>query len=828
MSEIVRWAIWLENQPDIICVFYKCNLIINFDVLKKEKIKMGTFEDLAYAGEILNNIYNNLTNKYKITKNFDYDSLEYFSCSIFNSLFGYDLVNLNEVEKMNSSFIDLIDISNKVGVQVTKEEPNTKKLTKSANAFDEYDVDKVIVFFFSTSSAKKIKSTKGEEVWTIQTIEAYLKKNPKKCKTFIESLEIWNDSNGILPSDLVSKINDNTQIQINEMFKKKKIDKSLLVQEKSDQKNSLYFCGPTFSKVAFDLHRGLFLNSFFGKFLSSIDNDDEYSFKNLINVNGYWNINFEDLDKRKNNLINLYHDSKDNKNKKDVFQYSNRASYTVFNEIISSNKAAYSNVLSIVRSAGQGKTVFCCQLANFLIDAGVPCLFIAHLINSGNIYEEFKKQIERIGLNNNYGKNLKIICKYLKVFNKTIIIIVDALNEYADITDAIKCISDIIKDCKSVGVEARIIISSRNKKYEEFEDNLKSISNGIFCLNPKYLDNQIIKEKYFEKYAIRVKRNFFLESLFNQSRLFIKIFCDTYKNKTIDLKKYDIITLFSEYFDERAKMDMRDNVFSDKEEFFDTIKLVTDWMISNGVFDRVPIREFNVTQRRNIKKLADGDIFNIVNNKKVDYISFVFEEYRDYFLLYFFKDKEALQISDYLAGHEASLDGLIRNIVIYRRNNEKYNKEDDLKFKWYFDGSINVFLNLPLQELDEIDKNAIVDKINETVYTDEFGLNSINKMIWFFINPENQNTIFNISFIKKLNKNGIDNFMQYLSNDYLIDRLLHSIYDHFIPNKPYMIALCEFLYNNKIILSYDNRDLPNVLTLEIGFLFSSIRLIFDI
>ena len=670
MSEIVRWAIWLENQPDIICVFYKCNLIINFDVLKKEKIKMGTFEDLAYAGEILNNIYNNLTNKYKITKNFDYDSLEYFSCSIFNSLFGYDLVNLNEVEKMNSSFIDLIDISNKVGVQVTKEEPNTKKLTKSANAFDEYDVDKVIVFFFSTSSAKKIKSTKGEEVWTIQTIEAYLKKNPKKCKTFIESLEIWNDSNGILPSDLVSKINDNTQIQINEMFKKKKIDKSLLVQEKSDQKNSLYFCGPTFSKVAFDLHRGLFLNSFFGKFLSSIDNDDEYSFKNLINVNGYWNINFEDLDKRKNNLINLYHDSKDNKNKKDVFQYSNRASYTVFNEIISSNKAAYSNVLSIVRSAGQGKTVFCCQLANFLIDAGVPCLFIAHLINSGNIYEEFKKQIERIGLNNNYGKNLKIICKYLKVFNKTIIIIVDALNEYADITDAIKCISDIIKDCKSVGVEARIIISSRNKKYEEFEDNLKSISNGIFCLNPKYLDNQIIKEKYFEKYAIRVKRNFFLESLFNQSRLFIKIFCDTYKNKTIDLKKYDIITLFSEYFDERAKMDMRDNVFSDKEEFFDTIKLVTDWMISNGVFDRVPIREFNVTQRRNIKKLADGDIFNIVNNKKVDYISFVFEEYRDYFLLYFFKDKEALQISDYLAGHEASLDGLIRNIVIYRRNNE--------------------------------------------------------------------------------------------------------------------------------------------------------------
>lgn len=733
---------------------------------------MSTFGTIHEVGNLLMSIYSSLSTKQKITKQFDYYSLEYFSRAIFNALFDYELVNLNEI-KENSPFIDLIDENNGVGIQVTAEKPNTKKLNRSTDAFDRYQITRLIIFFFSDSKANKIKSTKGEEIWTLTTIYDFVKKNPNVVPKLIEELKIWDNVSNLVPSDLEKIVAKNTNEIINEMKRLKKFDPKVFVPDYDDEKNSVMFSGNTYGRFVFESYRNLFYESSLGRFLC--EHDENGSFNYYRNRNDYFETNVMELDEKKNAIFRAYYESEENKKKKDYFQMSNRSIHSIFNQILSANHAVNSSLMAIIRSAGQGKTVFCCNLVLNLLSNGITCFFITPVLtSSSNPYDEFKKQVERIGIGSNYLLNLKVLIKCMKCFNKPLLIVIDALNEYSNTKIAINSIGDIVNDIKRFGLEPKIVISSRNKKYEEFEPILRIYFKNIFCLNPSFVDNSGIKDAYFKKYGIALKTNNFLENLFKQSRLFIKLFCDIYGSKQIDFNEYNLLNLFDDYFTKRAEIDCRDNLFVDKEEFYETLYLVAKTMIDENDFNNIPLGKFKKADRMNIRKLADNDIFNISNIEGVNFVKFVFDEYRDYFLLHFFEKQSANDITNFFGSYGSGLDGLRRNIVLYRRKN-KFDKTADLKCDWYFDGSIDVIINLPVEALDDIDKNVILLGIDNYKIKKNPYPYVLNKMIYLFVSCLNYGTLLSPSQLNSLNTNGMENLYHVLSNEYFVQSLFDEM-----------------------------------------------------
>ena len=299
---------------------------------------MDAFNNIDEAGKLLTDIYNTIEAKRQITHCIDYSSLEYFSCSIFNAMFNYNLVNLNE-ENENSPYIDLIDEANRIGVQVTAENPTTKKLEKSVQAFDSYKIDRLIVFFFSTSKANRIKSTRGEEIWTLPKIHEYLKKKPDINARIIKELKIWSGGSNILPSEIIPNINKNTTELISEMEKLKKYDPSLLVNDCEDENKSMLFLGTDYCRFVFNSYKNMFFDSQLGKFLCDHDDDEEKPFNFYKYSDGFFQTTSNLLEERKKAIFRKYYESDENKKKKDYFQLSNNYTYSIFNEIISSSQS---------------------------------------------------------------------------------------------------------------------------------------------------------------------------------------------------------------------------------------------------------------------------------------------------------------------------------------------------------------------------------------------------------------------------------------------------------------------------------------------------------
>lgn len=735
-------------------------------------MSMSAFDNTDCVKRLISNLYSRIIKKKNITGSVDYESIEYFASSIFDILFDCNLINLNE-NRTNAPYIDLIDSLKGIGIQVTIEQPNENKVEHSSKSFKEYGINTLIVFFFYDKKCK-IKDKSNIQIWTLKRICDFLKGHPDKCAKIIKVLKIWDDPEQPLPSDIFKNVSEITNKEIKEIIRIKRIDESLVVDDECDKKNALLFCGPKYGKKTFESLRTMLFESDFGCFLLDEEKKDgNFSFKGLTAKDDFWKINPNDLDDGKNDVLRVYKVSKRNLHSNNYFQFEGRYIYDVFQELIVSNNAVYSNIMSIIRGAGQGKTVFCCRLAQRLIEFGVPCFFIARMLHSGGIYSHFKTQIERIAFNSSYKENLLVIAQYTKIYNRPLIIIIDALNEYENTKNAINDIGDILKDCENVNCKVKIVISSRNKIYEEFSDNLECISGNVFCSKTDILENEKIICNYFKKYEINNIGRADYNALFRQSRLFIKLYCEICQNGINCNKSYDRISLFREYFKVRAKTDCTDNLFADEEEFFETIERVARLMIKNNTFEEVSMMNFNKNERENIKKLADGDVFAITKTNTGNCVKFAFEQYRDYFLANILKNNTIDEIDKFLK-NTVKMDGLIKNIVFYLRSDQKINKKENMKYDWFFEESINLIPDIPIKDLDEIDKETILRGI------DEIDLNNMSsfglyRLVYMFVDPKSQDSVFKPENLLDLRDDGLKKAVTILSSEHTIYNLLESM-----------------------------------------------------
>ena len=281
------------------------------------------------------------------------------------------------------------------------------------------------------------------------------------------------------------------------------------------------------------------------------------------------------------------------------------------------------------------------------------------------------------------------------------------------------------------------------------------------------------------------------------------MFCEIFNTKA-SYENFDILDLFDEYFEKKAQGDVEDNLFDDKQEVFDTINLITNWMLSNNLFDKAPLNCFEKTERSNIIKLVDGDIFNISNDGHDEYVGFVFEEFRDYFVSLSLKNKSCDELS-YFFEDKMDMEGLLRNVILLRRKNKSNKKTDDSKFQWYRDGTAEVIQNLPLQSLDQIDKEIAVEKIESLSYTEMNDLKTINNLILLFLHTNLSNPLFRIECLVNLKGNGQENIKNFMSTEYLFVDLLNDL-ENSKCNCKYLKVLISMIVKMNISLPSNIKD----------------------
>lgn len=686
--------------------------------------------------DIINNIFTMFDNDFNLSLYRNYVSLEYFSLTIFESIFSQQFKNLNVIRN-NSPFLDLISADFRIGVQVTFESPNQKKIEKTIKSFDKYNVDRIIVFFFSLSKTKLISNDKRVSVWTLLNVVDEANSNSKVAKNLYDNLLLWKDVNAF-PSEFVTSLNGLAKDVADEIIKRRNENNDLFVLDKEEYKSICLFCAEDYARSCFEAYRDQLLSSPLFLFLCSLENDSNHYFKDWSKDTDFSLLDIEEIDKHQECLLNEYKNSEQCKAKKDYFQFANRRIRNICAKIIDLMSLFKSEIYAITRTAGQGKSVFCCNVVNSFFKLNQACVFIPSFLSSSDYpHAYFKNTINRVIPSSDYNKNLFYISSYLRKRNKTILVIVDGLNEYSDSSKAINDIGEIMKDLKAAGLIPKILVTSRNHVFDSIKGNLsaKTTNNFIYQQNVHFINNEEIWKKYFSYYGIKSDPNYTLTKLFNQNRLFIKIYCELYVKKIINdkviLKPNDI---YEQYFEYRASIDVNDRLFPDKESFYFTLNMLANYMLRNKSFNGIPLSKFSLEDRRDMKKLSN-DIYSVLSEKKSDLIKYNFDEFRDYVIATIIWKEDLAYLHDVWSSG-SNFEGLFRMIVYNRTSNSDEVRRNDYSSFWYSVVVLNVMHRYGVDYFDSIDENGMIELFKRISFdnVDKY-LDAVLSIVFLFLTP---------------------------------------------------------------------------------------------
>lgn len=288
-------------------------------------------------------------------------------------------------------------------------------------------------------------------------------------------------------------------------------------------------------------------------------------------------------------------------------------------------------------SAGNGKTNLLCSLAELLIDTGRICVFInsKDVGKDVNLYMEEKLTWSSSKYFKIYWQVFNILCC---LFNKTIYIVIDAINENESkefVESLPRFVNSMLKYHK-----IKIIVSCRSEyfdlKYKEIL--VDKVEEDAFCydiMSEEY--SYVAKERMFENYknafhysgqvSLEVKEKLY------QQLLLMRMFFEVHKNSDATVNSLNKYEIFQKYIDVVMG--------SEKEECNAFLEIVVQQMCNSQQYSSVKLSDIKEESELSgvIKDFVDETILlsrklilhpNSIIQKHDEEIYFVFDEMRDY------------------------------------------------------------------------------------------------------------------------------------------------------------------------------------------------------
>ena len=402
-----------------------------------------------------------------------------------------------------------------------------------------------------------------------------------------------------------------------------------------------------------------------------------------------------------------------------------------------------SNIFMITAKAGQGKTNFVCDFTeNFLWKKEFITLYFN--AKDFNVFS-MEDYVREIIVNNKYNiEEIKKLLHEIRIKeNKDIIIIIDGLNENANIAEFREKLTLFIENFK---IDCKYILTCRKEYFEERYSKLLEHFNEKELYKKEIINkvrNDIQKERLFYGYFDFFNLSFSNISIkvfeaLTEDTLLLRTFCEAYGDASSDKKitlptmydiyKYDV---FKTYFDKKfiniKENKVKDVEICEKSSYEKILSDIAKYMIYNKKYtdiSKVQINSF--VNEQLLKEIIDEDIVfreDIIikkglREKEELVINFTFDEFRDYlianYLLELFgtidNDEYFNLINDITNNSSEVIEG-VQKYLFYQ--GKVYNDEefDKLLFNqsWYD----NVFL----ENIYSLEEKYILDEDIDKLYT---------------------------------------------------------------------------------------------------------------
>ena len=328
------------------------------------------------------------------------------------------------------------------------------------------------------------------------------------------------------------------------------------------------------------------------------------------------------------------------------FGLSFMGSMSVFERIISEISFFKYRTILFTNDAGQGKTNFLCDFAdNFLLKKKIPVLYY----NAYDFHEPLMNLIKKaLTVNETYkweyvkqALTKKWECEY-----RSIIIIIDGLNENTALDDFCGYIVDFVKEAQELPF-IKVALSTRNEFLKERFGRLNpdELGDCFYHLNMNQRSEEFMErifKGYLNFFDIHIAKDAISEKVYKilaKDTLLLRFFCEVNQGKKqvslLNIHKY---SLFKKYYEMKKKEINFQNSSATEEIFDKLIDHICKYMIENQQFFKVPRKKLENEELKILDRLLESDIIFKQEDqvqegllKEIEIVlSFTFDEFRDY------------------------------------------------------------------------------------------------------------------------------------------------------------------------------------------------------
>lgn len=391
-----------------------------------------------------------------------------------------------------------------------------------------------------------------------------------------------------------------------------------------------------------------------------------------------------------------------------------------FGELYTHLNYVNGKILTVLSSAGQGKTNLVCDLVeNVLLKRGIPFVYLnGYEIEANDIGQAFAKAMMPLG-NKALDEILPELATYCRRRRGPVILIIDGLNENASpevFSRNLETFLEAVLQCDCI----KVLLTCRTDYYNEcfssldsvFSDRMVKIENLNHRLSDEEKDQLL--DNYLTYFNIKANLADVVKKNLVENFLLLRIFCEAHKDKSLGpVHTINKESLFAQYY-EQMKNNLIDKVKREENQvLYDHqisafIEIILKYMVDNNQFFNIPLSyiqgklsseecriftrflDENILLRKDLQPESKG----IYSHKEV--VNFTYDGFRDYLLSAFLSDvisqedeaKYENAVREYTTEKHQLREGLSQFLFVHSKCNKQHRLDKILKtFDWY----MNVF-----------------------------------------------------------------------------------------------------------------------------------------
>lgn len=388
--------------------------------------------------------------------------------------------------------------------------------------------------------------------------------------------------------------------------------------------------------------------------------------------------------------------------------------------------------ITIIKEAGQGKTNFLCDFCDtFLFRQSIPVVYInVNELNGRGLKAELEAQIaQACGSTNAFS----FTDQYFKAINKHIIVIIDGLNESANINTFYYDLLELYRfiDTKKV---FKVIATSRMIAYQQKFSDMKTQSFGNKIVD--FFENRDQRSDYrndkgiefrlrvFEAYKDYFKFSGTISGIakekLSSNVLLLRIFSEVNESATVSIQDIYLPSLFAEYLNKRAAHYVSNGKIKNANKLTALLLRIATEMNAKKQYSAISL-DFSEEEKALIDIIVDEDILlkkevSLTQITTQETYTFTYDEVRDYLVaqVIITDTDDAVFEAAIKAQADNGNDGVLRFLFIHYKENENQVREQKMTAlqsfpKIYF----NCIFHIKDTCINETDKQIILQAISD-------------------------------------------------------------------------------------------------------------------